>query len=951
MHTNFTTLLKQYYFVGIAIAKPCQAMLSDYMSKYQEFLKCKYDNLEPISIDKTLDCSSSQYIDLTLKKLERGNVKSAEKRKGDIITLSEALNVESEKKKVILIKGDPGMGKTTLAINICKSWAEGKLLQSYNAVILLLLRNPEVQRAETIEDLLMTPNTELRENIYREITDSYGKNICFILEGYDELPEQKQLVFSKLKDLPKCTIVYTSRPESCHGIECSRIIEITGFTESSIRNYIESTFEDDEDRAKLLSQLLASHFCGMTGLDILRIPIIVAIVCLIFYYDKKIPETLTKLYNLFCIRLILRYTNTRASTESGMTILRSLDLLPSNISEQFSQLCCFACKSIEKNKFIFTSQDLDDVGIAESQIGLLVTAPNFSKFGVEKSYNFMHKTVQEFCAAWHISKAFSPEDQLSYISSHWHDINYRMVWLFYSGITGLNNREVLDCMLPYKQMSSSLTNRTMRHLIDCVFEAQSDLVCQTVMDYLAGDVIDLSHSWVANRYFLMRCKGKLRTINADNYNDIVFEKLIQLLEKGYLGHNEGLVLTFSISKISFSLLLRLADLRYPIIELSINVMQSECVEYTDGVQTVPLCNDFLLKLFSITPKVGNIRLTMEGSHCSDLTNSHLNFLNMHHCLLNPTAISKIGSILQDVSSLTVIDLSCNSINDLDVENIANYFNKIQQLSLCNNNITADGVHYLSKMMKTLTSLDLSQNPLKDKGVYVILSSFVTSVSHIGLLSVEMTSSSYHIIADALHKVNSICFDLPTADCKVICDSLINTTVLSYIQVKIEDLTTNCCLLSAVSQNVHIKGLTVYYGVRNIKVANGINTWLEGVFSLLEHTKTLTELTIINFDDGCSLLDDILMLADFFKQNKSIELFNYDDNLMYTDTALNFVELLTDAYTLQHVILRVCVDPTCNCNQYLAAMEKSVKRINKFRRQKGVTSLLHVTIDIDDSFLM
>ena len=227
--------------------------------------------------------------------------------------------------------------------------AEGKLLQTYSAVILLLLRDPEVQRVETIDDLLMTPDNELRKNIYKEITGSCGKNIFFILEGYDELPEHKQSVFIKLKDLPNCTILYTSRPESCYGIECSRIIKITGFTISSMNKYIESTFGDDKDCAILQSQLIDSHFCGMTGLNILSIPIIVAIVCLIFFHDKQIPQTLTELYNLFCICLILRHINTRASKENQITVLRSLDHLPYDISKQFSQLCCFAYKSIEKN--------------------------------------------------------------------------------------------------------------------------------------------------------------------------------------------------------------------------------------------------------------------------------------------------------------------------------------------------------------------------------------------------------------------------------------------------------------------------------------------------------------------------------------------------------------------------------------------------------------------------
>ena len=127
------------------------------------------------------------------------------------ITLTEALNFEGYRD--ILILGGPGMGKSTLAINICKQWAGGSLLQCYNAVILLLLRDPEIQEAKNVKDLLLTLDDEIRENVYKEISKSNGKDICFILEGYDELPYHLQWssIFAKLAEkLPECSVVYIS---------------------------------------------------------------------------------------------------------------------------------------------------------------------------------------------------------------------------------------------------------------------------------------------------------------------------------------------------------------------------------------------------------------------------------------------------------------------------------------------------------------------------------------------------------------------------------------------------------------------------------------------------------------------------------------------------------------------------------------------------------------------
>ena len=60
------------------------------------------------------------------------------------LTIADVLDVKEEENKVILIEGGPGMGKSTLAIKICKCWADGELLKEYDAVILLPLCDPEI---------------------------------------------------------------------------------------------------------------------------------------------------------------------------------------------------------------------------------------------------------------------------------------------------------------------------------------------------------------------------------------------------------------------------------------------------------------------------------------------------------------------------------------------------------------------------------------------------------------------------------------------------------------------------------------------------------------------------------------------------------------------------------------------------------------------------------------
>ena len=97
------------------------------MDQYRQHLQYKYELLKLTSPDEMLDCCSSQYISLTLE-VDKQLSPVDKNEKGDEVTLSEALDVTNKKEKVVLFEGGPGMGKSTLAVNICKQWAKGDLL-------------------------------------------------------------------------------------------------------------------------------------------------------------------------------------------------------------------------------------------------------------------------------------------------------------------------------------------------------------------------------------------------------------------------------------------------------------------------------------------------------------------------------------------------------------------------------------------------------------------------------------------------------------------------------------------------------------------------------------------------------------------------------------------------------------------------------------------------------
>ena len=66
----------------------------------------------------------------------------------DILQKKTPINLENifsncgTKKKLILMEGAPGSGKSTLCLHVCQEWAEGRLFQEYDIIVLVRLEIP-----------------------------------------------------------------------------------------------------------------------------------------------------------------------------------------------------------------------------------------------------------------------------------------------------------------------------------------------------------------------------------------------------------------------------------------------------------------------------------------------------------------------------------------------------------------------------------------------------------------------------------------------------------------------------------------------------------------------------------------------------------------------------------------------------------------------------------------
>ena len=120
------------------------------------------------------------------------------------------------------------------------------------------LRVPLVRVAESVDDLLKYFGDNCTHADIQCIKESLGKKLLFVLDGWDELRpscRDADMFFPKLirgEFLPECNILVTSRPGATASIRrhANRLIEILGFTEDQVNQYIHSYFKSDTYQGK-----------------------------------------------------------------------------------------------------------------------------------------------------------------------------------------------------------------------------------------------------------------------------------------------------------------------------------------------------------------------------------------------------------------------------------------------------------------------------------------------------------------------------------------------------------------------------------------------------------------------------------------------------------------------------------------------------------------------------
>ena len=811
----------------------CSRFISSMKGKYQERRINREKQWPP--------CHSDKLVRLELVEREKGEGYSVNTQRGredegikrTPLAYGDLFKVESGKRRVrkILVEGDAGIGKTTLCIAVSEDWANGKLFQQFELVLLLPLRMKEVASAGSLPELLklLHPSPRLCDSVARYLEDEEGESVLIIADGWDELGESEQkkgsFLYQFLFSHTFClmSVVVTSRPSASAPLrelpDIDRFVEVRGFSKEHIVEYIQSEFTSDQGKADRLREQLEGNPLVES---VCSVPLNCAIVCHLWRtLEEALPTTMTELYTKIILNLVLRNIR-KLDTYESILKLPKFDSLPADLQQSWWLLCEFAFQALEKDQLVFSQEELEAFfpeGLALDKrilcFGLLQSAESV---GVGISFHFLHLTFQEYLAALHLTR--QPTDkQLEVFKSLSKEYRFKMVLRFFFGDKSnfQFNGDTISFIQPKTLKCLAGDNLSVCH---CAFEAHghNDLIIKNITQYLVRypssylvftDSVDFgyprtAHDCSAVLYVIANLQecGRGLKINFGNATENQIKELMHILtsKKGNLWVS---ILDLSGSRLAMSSLQALesavrddvfAKLEY------LNLEGSLTSDADTNAKWLATLSGHCPNLKSLD--LSNNNLGVPGAsalaklHVSDrlrLNKTNLGDKGLTVLVKSLKVISSLGLADNDIHAsgiLCLADAVCSG--ELKLVSLIHYLNP-NELNLSGNPLGLEGTIAISRMLSSshckplivsLSRCDLTTagGGLSSTDSIVILSYEAvgqqlyqmlqtSTISQLDLSYNSFTGDGIHILAGFMHLCPGLWY-LYTHDCGITSDDFI-----------------------------------------------------------------------------------------------------------------------------------------------------------------------------------
>ena len=655
---------------------------------------------------------------------------------------------ECEEPRVVLIEGQPGMGKTTYCQKFAYDWSVENITAEAcfpQVKMLLLLKCRDMKTAdikEAIDDQLLPLDADKKEkeNFFHFICCNQSK-ILLVLDGLDELPENLLKGFFPLiqrKILSNTYLMLTARHEAGMRVRrhCDTLLEIVGFTKEDADSYITKYFSNHEDpslAAKLIEKLDREKQLRELSSN----PLNTALLCLLCEDTKGLfPSNQTKLYDQLVSCAVRRYFARKGIPMDSKDPLQTF-------SVNLNHLGKVAFEALKVDRMYFSKDEMDHQSVDFLPLCFLSQEASVSKLRPIPCFSFTHKTFQEYFAAYHLAQEILSGDKDTVLAqlAHLNPVfKYWQLWKFL--LTMVVSKSGDGAALVISGLCEAFRSQPIEEedeqesdddLDDYVDDERNFDICDDFLNVFPS-INQLFH-WPLTEDERTRAKTLDSVLNLISKSDGGDNELTDAQKKMV----QTLAVSFPIYKlvafIDGSGMPRNMPTLFEYLKcnstLTLFSWQHACTEaLQEAIEHVLQSNCALkiLDLMSISSE-GMLRDTRnKHAHLTAIlaralrSNCTLTQINLRCRTIRSPGASEIAKALQSNLTLTHLNLNGNGINNCGAEDLAQALQSscaLKYLDLSHNEIGDEGAVALAKALesnRTLTYLDLEHGDYSLRGL-------------------------------------------------------------------------------------------------------------------------------------------------------------------------------------------------------------------------------------------